>query len=424
VLERPGEIGSGYGTAMSTLTDGDRGLLLVHGAAGYERAALYDLGEGDQPLTNAVSEGICSNDFGQCFLGATSAPLPKITAPSGKELSNCFAVGVGDRPDAEVGERQGVMIECETREVFPIPVPAEFLKPTLETALSFTRGIVVSMASDSSERPGLVVASQDVENGLAWYYPSIDVTEPYVLVPTDHETEDFGKTTAIVRVGDVNLIVVGAPKASQLHFFSAQGDVQPTYLGCIESEASFDFGRVLSVGAVTPDDDVPELVVSDGDAVHVLDASELLTLDAAAEPACVGLPSLPSRTIYATVTCGETGAAKGCGASNFGVSTAVGDFDGDGDGDLIVGAPGMRARDLSSAGAVQYFDLDDPNDDEPADIKFLASAESGDFLGTSLAAVRVEGRHIAAAGVPGSGRVALFYCPSFLEPGLGGARCH
>ena len=110
VIERPSEIRSGFGTSLSSVTgDDDRALLLVHGASGYAQAALFDLGSSDSPLTSALSDGICSNDAGTCYLAASSAPLRHAVGPSGREFDNCFAVGVGKKPD----DGPGVLIECE-----------------------------------------------------------------------------------------------------------------------------------------------------------------------------------------------------------------------------------------------------------------------------------------------------------------------
>jgi hypothetical protein len=100
----------------------------------------------------------------------------------------------------------------------------------------------------------------------------------------------------------------------------------------------------------------------------------------------------------------------------------VGDLDGDGDGEVIVGAPDMTAREQKRAGAVLVFDVEDDRPELLTNILFWTSAETDDKLGTSVAAVPIERRDVVVAGAPGNGRAAVFYCPSFAEPALGG-RC-
>ena len=84
----------------------------------------------------------------------------------------------------------------------------------------------------------------------------------------------------------------------------------------------------------------------------------------------------------------------------------------------------MTVRHNDGAGAVIIYDVDKANDFEFMDIAFLASAEQDDQLGTSIALPDLNGRQVLAAGAPGNGKVALFYCPSIDLPGeLTGPRC-
>ena len=413
VLERPGEIRSGFGTSLSSVSDDDgRALLLVHGASGYAQAALFDLRNGEDPLTSASSDSVCSNDGGTCYLGSSSAPLARVRSPSGKALENCFAVGVGKKLNDAV---PGIVIECESRDVFTLDAPEDFANAA---QLSFSREPeVVALASDGAEPPALVVGSE--QRNTAFFYPTLDAV-PVLLSAGELSTAGFGATVAVARVEDKSLIAVGSPGQAVLHLFAVETDAEPAYLGCVHGKSGF--GRALTVGPVTRNDDLPELAVADASEVHVFEASELLALSP--EPSdCVELDDLPRSALYASVSCGETGAVSGCAGGEFGASVAIGDVDGDGDGELMVGAPGMKARDASAAGAVAFFDLDAAGENRVADLKFVASAEDGDRLGASLVAARVASRHVVAAGIPGSGRTAIFYCPSLLPEGLGGARC-
>ena len=108
---------------------------------------------------------------------------------------------------------------------------------------------------------------------------------------------------------------------------------------------------------------------------------------------------------------------SGCASSEFGAAVAVGDLDGDGDGEVIVGAPSMTVRDQSQAGALLVYDAENASDFKLADAKFISSAEQGDQLGRSIITPSIKGRDIILAGAPGNGKAALFYCSSLLPAG-------
>jgi hypothetical protein len=410
ILDKPGGVSAGFGSAMTPLTLDGRALLLVHGTPGRSRAALFDLGTGTSPLEDALSENFCTSETGGCFLGSSSAAIPLGIGPSGKEVQNCYALGVG----AKLDNPAGVLIECEDKTVFTISVPEKF-GPEIQQGLDNALPEIIALASDDRQDPAIVAAS--VERNLGFYYASLEA-EPVELNAGTHEIKGFGETVSIARANDRNLVVLGGPTLSAIQLFAVDDGEAPTYLGCLRGDDGF--GRALASGELL---DAPALAVSDSERVTVFDVARLLELDAASESSCIAFADLPDGAEVTSVECAETGAVKGCGASDFGVSVAIGDVDGDDDGELVVGAPGMKARDASNAGAVAYFDLEDPADTELTDLKFIASAESGDRLGTSLATARIESRHVVVAGVPGSGRSAVFYCPSFLPGRLGGGRC-
>lgn len=416
ILDKPGEVGGGFGSAMTALTLDDRALLLVHGTPGRTRAALFDLGTGTSPLESALSENFCTSETGGCFLGSSSAAIPRGIGPSDKEVENCYALGLG----AKLDNPAGVLIECEDKTVFTIDVPDE-IRGEIQKGLDNALPEIVALSSDDREEPALVAGLQSFATAL--YYPSIDADFVELEAPLSAKGPSFGQTVNVARVGDRNLVTIGGPEQDSIYFFSVDDGASPTpsYLGCVRGEDGF--GRVLAAGPVFEDVAAPMLAVSDLEQVLLFDSALLLELDAGSEPECVTLAALPRGAEVTSLKCGETGAVKGCGASDFGASVAIGDVDGDGDGEVVVGAPGMSARDVSNAGAVAYFDLEDPSDTEITDLKFIASAEGGDRLGTSLATARIESRHIVATGVPGSGRTAIFYCPSFLPGRLSGGRC-
>jgi hypothetical protein len=204
--------------------------------------------------------------------------------------------------------------------------------------------------------------------------------------------------------------------------------VTPSYVGCLGGTPGF--GRAFAAGPVVAKDANDELVISDDSVVYVFDAAKLATL--APVPPAAGidcsLGSLPDGSLVTSFTCGSTKNISGCSGSDFGVALAVGDLDGDDDGEVVVGAPNMTVRHVNHAGAMIIYDVEPPQSSKEhlydfKDIAFLSSADADDQLGRSIALPKIEGRQILAAGAPGGGKVALFYCPSFLPASLKGERC-
>jgi hypothetical protein len=83
----------------------------------------------------------------------------------------------------------------------------------------------------------------------------------------------------------------------------------------------------------------------------------------------------------------------------------------------------MTVRGQENAGALLVYDAETATDAAFADARFISSAESGDELGRSIVTPHLDKRDIIAAGAPGNGKVALFYCSTLLPPGAAGSRC-
>jgi len=178
---------------------------------------------------------------------------------------------------------------------------------------------------------------------------------------------------------------------------------------------------------VVAGDDDDELVISDDAVVYVFDAARLATLPPALGTDC-SLGALPEGSLVTSFTCGSTKNISDCGSSEFGAALGVGDLDGDGDGEVVVGAPSMTVRHVSRAGALLIYDVEPPKSSKEhlydfKDIAFLSSADADDQLGRSIALPNLGDRQVLAAGAPGGGKAAIFYCPSFLPSALAGARC-
>jgi hypothetical protein len=273
----------------------------------------------------------------------------------------------------------------------------------------------VSISSDGTDDPAVVVGAPS--QPIAWFYaPSSEL--PVQLEAPGEVGATYGQDVAAWVVGDARLFAVSEVGAAALHLFRASGGALD-YLGCLGGPEGF--ARRLATGAVLGDD-VADLVVSDQTNVHVFDGSKLAELPPATAISCT-LAALPEGTLITSFSCGSTADVTDCASSNFGNALAVGDLDGDGDGEVIVGASGMTVRGAEGAGAVLVWDVESVGDSTLSEAKFVASSESGDGLGGAVAAVRVGKRDIVAAGVSRNGEVALFYCSKRLSSGQRSGRC-
>ncbi len=89
--------------------------------------------------------------------------------------------------------------------------------------------------------------------------------------------------------------------------------------------------------------------------MHVIDGAALFQLPQTASSEC-SLSSLPPAALISRLSCGSTSSVTGCEKSEFGAALAVGDLDGDGDGEVIVGAPKMTVRGEENAGALLVYE--------------------------------------------------------------------
>jgi hypothetical protein len=224
----------------------------------------------------------------------------------------------------------------------------------------------------------------------------------------------------VARVSTGRIYAVGAPQSGRVWLFHASSDDQSVAsLGCVSGGSGF--GRTLAAGDVdgAPGDEL--VVAEDADVVVLDDLAALAT-----GGACSASPSVVVR-----LSCVSTADVSGCGPeSGFGDALAIADLNGDANGEVVVGAPGMSARGEGRAGAILIYDVDLSGEREPewlTDAKFISSAGSGDALGSSLAGVRQRPagqnpRDVLLAGAPGGDKAAMFYCFE-LPSGERGSRC-
>jgi hypothetical protein len=422
MLERPDTMTTGFGVTLTAAEKDGRSLLLVGGEPGTSAVALFALGTSAAPGTKALDTHFCNGASGQCFLGAQVAYLAQTQQPEGHsspDASSCVALGLGksnlDGP--------GVFFECEDRASFTRKVLPQY-EEDVDFALRTDQNETVVLAGDGAPDPAILVgAPSALTLGRAWYYPP-DAVEPVELAPAGKSGAGYGSKVLALAIGENSwLFAVAAPGAGELHLFRATGD-EAHYVGCLGGSPGF--GRTLASGFVRPGSkasgDLPELLVSDDDTVYVFEAAPLAALPDATDVSC-SLAALPPMTLRNSFGCGSTKDTSDCSTSSFGVALAVGDVDGDGDGEVLVGAPQMTVHGTHGVGAVLVYDAEQPGDGTLSDTRFVTQGTNGDSIGGSLAAASIGGRDVIVAGGPRNGKVALFYCSALVPPALRDARC-
>ena len=410
LFEKPGALKSGFGVSLSTATLGSQTSVLIGGAVGISGAALYDIGEATSPGTTAVDSGYCTGGAEDCFLSSTTAGFANARGPDATRPL-CFAVGTG-----QVENDTGLVFRCQDASEYTLDMPTAAQKD-----LAFTLGKNqpndYPLAADRTDDPVLLVTFP--AQRLAWFYPSKSIKFSELAPAPDELIDDdtFGSKTTVLTVGDVRVFAIAVPKKSEVLLWKTDGGNGSVYLGCLGGISGM--GRALASGPVNDDSD-DDLVLSDDSNVHVIDGRALAELPETDSTEC-SFSSLPAGALLGSFGCGSNGSLSGCATSEFGAALAVGDLDGDEDGEVIVGAPNMTVRGESGAGALLVYDVE--GNSEFVDAKFLSSAEGSDGLGASIVTPHIQGRDIIVAGAPGNGKAALFYCSSLLEKGAAGSRC-
>jgi len=434
-LEKPANLQSGFGPVMQAGTQDGASRLIVGGEHGTSQAAIYSIGKGETPNVVASRSDFCSNKATSkgtdwCFLAPQVAYLPKTTISTQNDEvgTGCIAVGISRAPT----EENGVFFECENGSSFGRPVSnyGEY-NEDVDNALKTGQDEPIAIATDGSEDPPVLVGAPT--NDLAWYYEPSSNVPIDLLLPVDDEDlpKGFGTAVQALRIADSSWLFAVSAQGNdgELHLYRADG-ARPRYLGCLGGTP--DFARKMTSGLVpgpdTPDigDSIPDLVVSDRAQVYVFDGAKLADLP----PVPTGergytctLAALPENTLITSFGCGSTPATSECSSSDFGAALALGDIDGDGDNEVIVGAPAMTVRGEHGAGAILTYDVDTIGDHELKDVRSFAQGEGGDALGGSVSAVSIGDRDVIVGGAIRSGLVGLFYCSDMVPGPKRGKRC-
>ena len=186
-------------------------------------------------------------------------------------------------------------------------------------------------------------------------------------------------------------------------------------MGC--SGGAPGFGRALAAGRVD-EGEVDDRVFADGERVTGRSGAALAEFPQATEEFCM-LTAPPAGAILASFACGSRLALHGCENSPIGASLAVADLDGDGDGEVLVGAPKMTVNGFEDAGAVLACDAEGDNSYELGDV----FAEEGHRFGVSVAAIDQRDTDVLFFGAGLHGQAAVcFYSDSLSEGGREGYR--
>ncbi len=309
-----------------------------------------------------------------------------------------------------------VQCESESTMVLRLAVPATAGFGTALAALppANAAGIAVIGAPESGS---------PAEAGELWKLRSGEVSAEQLTVPSDSGIGPGAELGAAVAAAELpsgdTLVAAAAPGASRVVAFRLPADAADPNLetlGCVDAVrirapgADVETGGALAVGDIDGDGS-PDLILGDpsSDRVSIVSGASLGGAVGCADPATSDDPGAT------TIDCASVDApnVESCGA--FGAAVDVGDVNGDGVGDLIVGAPGSTVSGDADAGAVYTIPGGTGGPDASAGKGLgLSQSAEGMRLGEALTtapsqltgAVRDE---VIAAG-PGDARLFLFWC--------------
>lgn len=452
-IEEPGGM-PGFGTTMATIPYQNNTRLMVLGEPNLvPKAAAYDI-VNDEPSSSPSSSGFCDNK--RCIFGDSPAPLNTLTI-DGASHSACFVLGVGDRNNS-----LGLVGSCADGTNFVLPVAGEDPRfPQIETpqdvisqdltAANLGSLMVADFRYAASDDAQPVIAASSKFLGASWFYPagSKDPVAITLLFPPEDDPNPqspddprdrygftFGNEIAVASVAQGgHLIAIATPQGvgeveSAIWLFrELDGKIvhdgpnpdQPAPVGCLPGFTR-NFGTYMHTGRLFGGNS-DELFISDGATISIYDAGVL-----AENPPTTGCngPPLGSAGYLTGVTCVGTSTVTGCSSvrTGFGRSIAIADVDGNGENELVVGAPMLAVDGTQGAGAVLVYDVDRTGEQTRLlEARIISSRDTGDALGASVAGLRIGSRDVIAAGASGLGSFFLFYCSTAGGSGKSSSRC-
>lgn len=454
VHERPSNYGlPGYGKVLvgyQATIDGKRVSRFVASAGSKTPIAFSRAWTGDAVSEKAAS--LYCRKSNECTqgsdVGATLIPFEVWAADTPAERRGCvFAPSSATQPEAGESRAGGEgFVLCETHK----PTQNFALGPLLIDAREEGSSLIFSGHGLPPGHPlGIAVfgafaqddRTRKPKNGALYAQPQrTEAAPPSELIPLidpttkaafsdDDEAGDFGRSV-VGHVDDAGELLIAVSQPSKQRVIVASYDDSaagpPTerfrVRACIEAPSAdlSGFGERLLLGDVTGDGE-PELFIGNDPVLGAQPGeSALFMFEGRSLPDVASGDDCPPWNAAAVAIECEDHDGASCAGSSFGAALAVGDVDGDGSGDLLIGAPLADVSGVEKAGAVWVLPGGSAGlDDERTTALSVGPTKDARF-GASLTTLRTKDRDEPVIGAPGSEEIFVLMCTP-VESGFGGS---